>query len=177
MNDVDDVHRKRARATSEDPETAEDVQNRKRPALTTSNGETTTLAEVEEYAEDAAQEQDNGGDTKQVDHKNINNTIEESESKPEESSGDTSMEAAEFDEGDSAKVSSDTTVSSDVSTMTLRAIIVTKEASIIIGKAGANVNEIRERSGARVTISEHIKGTVERILSVSGTLDSIAKVS
>jgi heterogeneous nuclear rnp K-like protein len=59
----------------------------------------------------------------------------------------------------------------------MRCLIVTQEASIIIGKAGAHVNEIREKSGARVMVSESIPGNPERILNVSGPLDAVSKVS
>ena len=59
----------------------------------------------------------------------------------------------------------------------LRCLIVTQDASIIIGKAGSHVNEIREKSGARVMVSESIPGNPERILNVSGPLDAVSKVS
>jgi poly(rC)-binding protein 2/3/4 len=58
----------------------------------------------------------------------------------------------------------------------MRCLIVTQDASIIIGKAGAHVNEIREKSGARVMVSESIPGNPERILNVSGALDAVSKV-
>jgi poly(rC)-binding protein 2/3/4 len=57
----------------------------------------------------------------------------------------------------------------------LRCLIVTQDASIIIGKGGAHVNEIREKSGARVVVSESIPGNPERILNVSGALDAVSK--
>ncbi|KAI0302211.1 hypothetical protein BC826DRAFT_904575 [Russula brevipes] len=57
----------------------------------------------------------------------------------------------------------------------MRCLIVTQDASIIIGKAGAHVNEIREKSGARVMVSESIPGNPERILNVSGPLDAVSK--
>ena len=77
----------------------------------------------------------------------------------------------------------------------MRSLIVTQDASIIIGRGGSHVNEIRvgladwimpgamtdfssqEKSGARVTVSESIPGNPERILNVSGALDAVAKVS
>ncbi|KAH9832984.1 uncharacterized protein C8Q71DRAFT_726086 [Rhodofomes roseus] len=57
----------------------------------------------------------------------------------------------------------------------MRCLIVTQDASIIIGKAGSHVNEIREKSGARVMVSESIPGNPERILNVSGALDAVSK--
>ncbi|GMK57837.1 hypothetical protein CspeluHIS016_0406710 [Cutaneotrichosporon spelunceum] len=59
--------------------------------------------------------------------------------------------------------------------ISMRALIVTQDASVIIGRAGAHVNEIREKSGARVTISESIPGNPERILNVFGALDAVSK--
>ncbi|GJJ12543.1 hypothetical protein Clacol_006786 [Clathrus columnatus] len=57
----------------------------------------------------------------------------------------------------------------------MRCLIVTQDASIIIGKKGTHVNEIREKSGARVVVSESIPGNPERILNVSGPLDAVSK--
>ncbi|TFK30100.1 cytoplasmic protein [Coprinopsis marcescibilis] len=57
----------------------------------------------------------------------------------------------------------------------MRCLIVTQDASIIIGKGGAHVNEIRDKSGARVMVSESIPGNPERILNVSGPLDAVSK--
>ncbi|KAF9194279.1 hypothetical protein BGZ51_000439 [Haplosporangium sp. Z 767] len=60
-------------------------------------------------------------------------------------------------------------------TMAIRSLVSTKDAGIIIGKSGKNVSEIREQSGAKVTISEMIPGATERVLTVSGPLDTVAK--
>jgi poly(rC)-binding protein 2/3/4 len=38
------------------------------------------------------------------------------------------------------------------------------------------VNEIRDKSSARVMVSESIPGNPERILNVSGPLDAVSKV-
>lgn len=61
-------------------------------------------------------------------------------------------------------------------TIHMRCLIVTQDASIIIGKGGSHVNEIREKSGAKVMVSESIPGNPERILNVSGALDAVSKV-
>lgn len=57
----------------------------------------------------------------------------------------------------------------------LRALIITSDASIIIGKQGRHINEIREMSSARLNISESIPSNPERILTVSGALDAVSK--
>lgn len=61
-------------------------------------------------------------------------------------------------------------------TIHMRCLIVTQDASIIIGRGGKHVNEIREKSGARIMVSESIPGNPERILNVSGPLDAVSKV-
>lgn len=77
----------------------------------------------------------------------------------------------------SGEASSSTTAPPAPSAMIhMRCLIVTQDASIIIGKAGSHVNEIREKSGARVMVSESIPGNPERILNVSGPLDAVSKV-
>jgi len=57
----------------------------------------------------------------------------------------------------------------------MRCLIVTQDASIIIGRSGAHVNEIRQKSGAKVMVSESIPGNPERILNVGGPLDAVSK--
>lgn len=96
--------------------------------------------------------------------------------------------------------------------ISMRTLIVTSDASIIIGKSGKHINEIRDKSNARLNIvslpfavpgtmahretvgtdnvfflcrlqlfrhaqSEIIQGNPERILTVSGPLDAVSKVS
>lgn len=57
----------------------------------------------------------------------------------------------------------------------IRALIVTGDASVIIGKQGRHINEIRELSNARLNISQSIPSNPERILTVSGALDAVSK--
>ncbi|KAJ1553582.1 hypothetical protein HK405_007499, partial [Cladochytrium tenue] len=57
----------------------------------------------------------------------------------------------------------------------MRVLISTKEAGIVIGQSGANVADIRQQSGARVTVSDMITGAHERVLTVAGPLDAAAK--
>jgi len=72
-------------------------------------------------------------------------------------------------------ITSGQTSSAPTTSIHMRCLIVTQDASIIIGKAGSHVNEIREKSGARVMVSESIPGNPERILNVSGPLDAVSK--
>ena len=58
----------------------------------------------------------------------------------------------------------------------VRAVISSAEAATCIGKGGENVSQIRRLSGAKCTVSDYSRGAVERILTVSGLQDAIAKV-
>jgi len=58
----------------------------------------------------------------------------------------------------------------------MRCLIMTQDASVIIGKGGAHIAEIRKKSGARVLVSEAVPGNPERILNISGQLEAVAKV-
>ncbi|KAH0415560.1 KH domain RNA binding protein, partial [Aureobasidium melanogenum] len=57
----------------------------------------------------------------------------------------------------------------------IRAIISSAEAATVIGKGGENVTQIRRMSGAKCTVSDYSRGAVERVLTVSGLVDAVAK--
>lgn len=59
----------------------------------------------------------------------------------------------------------------------VRAVISSAEAATAIGKGGENVSQIRRLSGAKCTVSDYSRGAVERVLTVSGMVDAVAKVS
>ncbi len=58
----------------------------------------------------------------------------------------------------------------------VRAVISSAEAATVIGKGGENVSQIRRFSGAKCTVSDYSRGAVERVLTVSGLVDAVAKV-
>ncbi len=58
----------------------------------------------------------------------------------------------------------------------VRAVISSAEAATCIGKGGENVSQIRRLSNAKCTVSDYSRGAVERILTVSGLQDAVAKV-
>ncbi|PWZ03726.1 hypothetical protein BCV70DRAFT_229920 [Testicularia cyperi] len=60
-------------------------------------------------------------------------------------------------------------------TFTVRALVSTKEAGIIIGKGGANVAELREKTGVKAGVSKVVPGVHDRVLSVTGTLVGISE--
>ncbi len=61
------------------------------------------------------------------------------------------------------------------STLTLRAIVSTKEAGVIIGKAGKNVADLRDETGVKAGVSKVVQGVHDRVLTVTGALAGIAK--
>ncbi|KAK3677203.1 PAB1 binding protein [Recurvomyces mirabilis] len=63
----------------------------------------------------------------------------------------------------------------ETSWLHMRAIISSAEAATVIGKGGENVSQIRRLAGAKCTVSEYSRGAVERILTVSGHVDAVAK--
>ena len=61
------------------------------------------------------------------------------------------------------------------SQLTLRAIVSSKEAGVIIGKAGKNVAELRDKTGVKAGVSKVVQGVHDRVLTVTGALQSTAK--
>lgn len=61
------------------------------------------------------------------------------------------------------------------STLTLRAIVSSKEAGVIIGKQGKNVADLRDETGVKAGVSKVVQGVHDRVLTVTGPLASISK--
>ncbi|MCJ1307322.1 RNA binding protein, heterogenous nuclear RNP-K like protein [Agyrium rufum] len=61
------------------------------------------------------------------------------------------------------------------SQLTLRAIVSSKEAGVIIGKGGKNVADLRDETGVKAGVSKVVPGVHDRVLTVSGPLERIAK--
>ncbi|KAJ7070952.1 hypothetical protein C8F01DRAFT_1046703 [Mycena amicta] len=67
------------------------------------------------------------------------------------------------------------TAAHDTNTLTLRALVSTKDAGVIIGKAGKNVADLREQTGVKAGVSKVIPGVHERVLTVTGPVEGVAK--
>ncbi|RMZ91387.1 hypothetical protein DV736_g1372, partial [Chaetothyriales sp. CBS 134916] len=61
------------------------------------------------------------------------------------------------------------------SQLTLRAIVSSKEAGVIIGKQGKNVADLREETGVKAGVSKVVQGVHDRVLTVQGALAGISK--
>uniref|UniRef100_D8PQN6 K Homology domain-containing protein n=1 Tax=Schizophyllum commune (strain H4-8 / FGSC 9210) TaxID=578458 RepID=D8PQN6_SCHCM len=59
--------------------------------------------------------------------------------------------------------------------MALRALVSTKDAGVIIGKGGKNVAELREVTGVKAGVSKVVPGVHERVLTINGSPEGIAK--
>jgi heterogeneous nuclear rnp K-like protein len=60
--------------------------------------------------------------------------------------------------------------------LTLRSLVSTKDAGVIIGKAGKNVADMREQTGVKAGVSKVIVGVHERVLTVTGSVGAVSKV-
>ncbi|KAL4923670.1 KH domain-containing protein [Aspergillus undulatus] len=61
------------------------------------------------------------------------------------------------------------------SMLTLRAIVSSKEAGVIIGKAGKNVADLRDETGVKAGVSKVVPGVHDRVLTVTGALNGTAR--
>ncbi|KDE03497.1 hypothetical protein MVLG_06010 [Microbotryum lychnidis-dioicae p1A1 Lamole] len=59
--------------------------------------------------------------------------------------------------------------------LTLRALVSSKEAGVIIGRGGATIATIRQDSNVKAGVSKVVPGIVDRVLSVGGSVDGVAK--
>ncbi|KAG9247310.1 hypothetical protein BJ878DRAFT_556885 [Calycina marina] len=58
--------------------------------------------------------------------------------------------------------------------LTLRAIVSSKEAGVIIGKAGKNVADLREETGVKAGVSKVVQGVHDRVLTISGGCGAVS---
>lgn len=61
------------------------------------------------------------------------------------------------------------------SQLTIRAIVSSREAGVIIGKQGKNVADLREETGVKAGVSKVVPGVHDRVLTVAGPLSGISK--
>lgn len=150
------------------PSRAGDQPEAKRPALdklSRNEEETKSLDETLETPVGSA-EPNGDDDTNGV-------KAESTEAAPAESTSDTKVGAATVA---STSATANSAAAHDETTwIHIRAVISSPEAATVIGKGGENVSNIRKMSNAKCTVSDYQKGAVERILTVSGIVDAVAK--
>lgn len=59
--------------------------------------------------------------------------------------------------------------------LTLRAIVSSKEAGVIIGKGGKNVADLRDETGVKAGVSKVVQGVHDRVLTITGGCDAVAR--
>ncbi|ORY90302.1 hypothetical protein BCR35DRAFT_299927 [Leucosporidium creatinivorum] len=59
--------------------------------------------------------------------------------------------------------------------LTLRALVSSKEAGVIIGRGGATIATLRSESNVKAGVSKVVPGVADRILSVGGAIEGVAK--
>lgn len=62
-----------------------------------------------------------------------------------------------------------------VAPLTLRAIVSSKEAGVIIGKGGKNVADLRDETGVKAGVSKVVQGVHDRVLTITGGCDAISR--
>jgi heterogeneous nuclear rnp K-like protein len=62
-----------------------------------------------------------------------------------------------------------------VANLTLRAIVSSKEAGVIIGKGGKNVADLRDETGVKAGVSKVVQGVHDRVLTITGGCDAISR--
>jgi heterogeneous nuclear rnp K-like protein 2 len=60
--------------------------------------------------------------------------------------------------------------------LSIRLLVTSKEAGILIGKDGSQVTLLREESNSRISISKMVPKVNERIVQITGTVESIRLV-
>lgn len=59
--------------------------------------------------------------------------------------------------------------------ITLRAIVSSKEAGVIIGKGGKNVADLRDETGVKAGVSKVVQGVYDRVLTITGGCDAVSR--
>ncbi|KAJ3325606.1 RNA binding protein, heterogenous nuclear RNP-K like protein [Boothiomyces sp. JEL0866] len=57
----------------------------------------------------------------------------------------------------------------------LRSLVTSREAGILIGKGGQSVSNIREETDVKIGVNKMLPGVNERIVTVNGSLENVAK--
>ncbi|XWW92646.1 hypothetical protein V2A60_000571 [Cordyceps javanica] len=153
---------KRPLEEASSPSRATDQPDAKRPALDKvlkNDGD----AKSTKLSEDIVESADKNGDE-------VSNGVKsEADAITSEATADDKVAAA------AGGASSSAAAHDETSWIHIRAVISSPEAATIIGKGGENVSNIRKMSNAKCTVSDYQKGAVERILTVSGIVDAVAK--
>lgn len=161
---------KRPLEDASSPSRATDQPEAKRPALD-------KVIKNDEDAEPFPEAKESTDDVKEEEVKDKTNGVKaDPDTAPIDGPADAKAAAATV-ASTSASAMNSVSAHDETSWIHVRAVISSPEAATIIGKGGENVASIRTLSNAKCTVSEYQKGAVERILTVSGIVDAVAKVN
>lgn len=162
---------KRPLEEASSPSRATDQPDAKRPALDKVMNHDDDVEVPEAPAEPIVDSQEQNGDDK------TNGTKSEQGDAPAiEEISDIKAAAAATVAASASNAVTSAAAHDETSWIHIRAVISSPEAATVIGKGGENVSNIRKLSNAKCTVSDYQKGAVERILTVSGIVDAVAKV-
>lgn len=65
----------------------------------------------------------------------------------------------------------------DLEPLVLRALVTSKDAGAIIGRGGTRIAELRTQAGVEAGISKAVIGVQERVMTVTGNLEGVCRVS
>ncbi|KAH6997820.1 hypothetical protein BGZ61DRAFT_337561 [Ilyonectria robusta] len=161
---------KRPLEEASSPSRATDQPDAKRPALDKVMNHDDDVEVPEAPAEPIVDTQEQNGDDK------TNGTKSEQGDAPAtEEISDIKAAAAATVAASASNAVTSAAAHDETSWIHIRAVISSPEAATVIGKGGENVSNIRKLSNAKCTVSDYQKGAVERILTVSGIVDAVAK--
>lgn len=172
---------------NEDPETTIDDSSKKRVALDSEQLDESIKQEEEAKTAPAvssnADEYDPSAPEPEPTESEEKEAEEESESKDDEQ---TAVEE-DNEEVEDSKVTNMLTSPKPVSSVThqrekedptsvlFRMYCPVKEAGSIVGKKGEKINHIRDKANVKIFVSDNIKGVPERIVTVRGSAENVAK--
>jgi hypothetical protein len=61
------------------------------------------------------------------------------------------------------------------SQVTIRSILTSKDAGVIIGKGGKNIADLRDETGVKAGVSKVIQGVTDRVLTITGSCDAVSR--
>jgi heterogeneous nuclear rnp K-like protein 2 len=160
---------KRPLEEASSPSRATDQPDAKRPALD-------KVIKNDEEADPLPEDKEVAEDTKDVEDDDKANGVKSEQDDTAVPDGPVDAKAATATvAATSANAMNSSSAHDETTWIHVRAVISSPEAATIIGKGGENVSNIRKMSNAKCTVSDYQKGAVERILTVSGIVDAVAK--
>lgn len=98
---------------------------------------------------------------------------EDREATADDSLFENSFRDLNVDDDDEGRIRTDDEYAQE--TLTLRAIVSSKEAGVIIGKAGKHVADLRDETGVKAGVSKVVPGVHDRVLTVTGALEGVSR--